>query len=39
MKKIAESYDRIEDFRQFIEKEDPNKIFRTSYWERAIWEI
>jgi membrane-associated phospholipid phosphatase len=35
MKDIVNSYPKLNDFRDFVSKEDPNHVFLSSYWERT----
>eukprot|EP01084_Bolivina_argentea_P266511 452049_1 len=38
MKKSRETYPMFKSWIEFIEREDPDEIFRTKYWKRAFWD-
>jgi hypothetical protein len=38
MRRVRETYPRLDEFRAFVDREDPDQLFRSRYWSRALWE-
>ena len=38
MRNIRNAFPRLEDFKDFVEDEDPHHVFRSRYWSRALWQ-
>lgn len=38
MRRVREAYPRLDEFRAFLDREDPDQLFRSRYWSRALWE-
>jgi hypothetical protein len=38
MRRVRETYPRLDEFRAFVDREDPDQLFRSHYWSRALWE-